>query len=139
MTSRSPISSPTLDEPKLVRRPVIGAAVIVVITLVAYVPAIGAGFIWDDDDYVTENTLLHDASGLARIWVPGSTHQYYPLVFTTFWIEYQLWELEPAGYHPFLSRHLFQSPPLPCPPSPMGLRERTRPRPSPEPRARARG
>src|SRR5262249_44703460 len=25
--------------------------------------------------------------------------QYYPLVFTTFWVEYHLWDLSPAGYH----------------------------------------
>ena len=76
-----------------------GAIAIVLLAALAFAPALGAGFIWDDDDYVTDNTMLHDASGLARIWRPGQTHQYYPLVFTSFWIEYQSWELEPSGYH----------------------------------------
>ena len=80
------------------RTPLLGA-ILVLATVIAYVPALRAGFIWDDDDYVTENTLLHDAQGLGRIWIPRETPQYYPLVFTTFWIEYQLWELRPFGYH----------------------------------------
>ena len=72
---------------------------LVAFTLVAYLPAHAAGFIWDDDWYVTKNELLHDVAGLVRIWVPGHTVQYYPVVFTSFWIEHHLWGLEPAGYH----------------------------------------
>ncbi|UCG32414.1 MAG: hypothetical protein JSU68_12200, partial [Phycisphaerales bacterium] len=72
---------------------------IVLFTLAAYLPAMKAGYVWDDPDYVTENELLRSLDGLGRIWVPGNTPQYYPLVFTTFWIEYHLWELQPLGYH----------------------------------------
>ncbi len=73
---------------------------IVLLTLVAYVPALRAGFIWDDDDYVTQNDMLRSATGLARIWtVPGAVPQYYPLTFTSFWIDYHLWGLRPLPYH----------------------------------------
>ncbi len=73
---------------------------ILITTLLAYQPVMNAGFIWDDDDYVTQNTALHDWQGLVDIWTrPGTTRQYYPLVFTSFWLEYQLWQLEPSGYH----------------------------------------
>lgn len=73
---------------------------IVLMTLAAYVPAIGGGFIWDDDAHVTRNPMLHDAGGLWRIWTqPGAVPQYYPLVFTTFWMEYHVWGLSPVGYH----------------------------------------
>jgi tetratricopeptide (TPR) repeat protein len=66
----------------------------------AYLPALGCGFIWDDDDYITENATLRDPDGLRRIWLePRATPQYYPLVHTTFWIEYHLWGLQSAGYH----------------------------------------
>jgi tetratricopeptide (TPR) repeat protein len=71
----------------------------VVLALVVYFPATKAGFIWDDDAYLTENPLLRDAGGLWRIWTTTETPQYYPLVFTTLWVEYQLWGLSPAGYH----------------------------------------
>ena len=70
------------------------------LVLAAYFPVLRAGFIWDDDDYVTENIHLRSLHGLLRIWTdPAATPQYYPLVHTTFWIEYHLWGLAPAGYH----------------------------------------
>lgn len=75
------------------------AAAIVVCTFVSYVPAMRGGFIWDDDDYVTNNEMLRSADGLRRIWIPGETTQYYPVVYTTFWAEYQVWQLHPTGYH----------------------------------------
>ncbi|MDM7913692.1 MAG: O-GlcNAc transferase, partial [Candidatus Eisenbacteria bacterium] len=69
-------------------------------TLLAYAPAMRAGFLWDDDDHVTENVALRSLGGLARIWLePGATPQYYPLVHTSFWIEYHLWGTSPLGYH----------------------------------------
>ncbi len=76
------------------------AFVLVLITLLAYQPVWRAGFIWDDDFYVTNNTPLHTVDGLWGIWFkPGTTIQYYPLVFTSFWAEYHFWGLQPLGYH----------------------------------------
>lgn len=92
------------DKPLLAR--VLGAIIIIVATLLAYVPAMRGEFIWDDDYYVTNNALLKSWEGLQRIWfevIPDpsvySLPQYYPLTHTTFWIEYRLWGLNPAGYH----------------------------------------
>ena len=66
----------------------------------AYVPVLECGFIWDDDAYVIHNSTLRDVDGLVRIWTqPRNLPQYYPLVHTTFWLEYQTWGLEPVGYH----------------------------------------
>jgi protein O-mannosyl-transferase len=79
---------------------VLKAGLILLLTLAAYLPVLQAGYIWDDDDYVTENPALADASGLRHIWLdPSATPQYYPLVFTTFWAEYHLWGLNPTGFH----------------------------------------
>ena len=76
------------------------AGLLLLITLIAYIPAIQGGFVWDDDRYVTENQSLGSLQGLKKIWVnPNSTPQYYPLVFSTFWLEYRLWGLRPTGYH----------------------------------------
>jgi len=80
-------------------RPAGSGLLIILLTLLVYLPALRAGFIWDDPEYVSENQLLHSPGGLARIWVPGNTFQYYPLVFTSFWIEYHLWGSHPLGYH----------------------------------------
>jgi tetratricopeptide (TPR) repeat protein len=87
---------PALTKP----RSALFATTILLATVIAYLPAFRAGFIWDDDAYVTENPTLHDFDGLRRIWFEiGATDQYYPLVFTTFWIEQQIWGLAPLGYH----------------------------------------
>lgn len=78
----------------------LGALVIIIGAFVAYFPAIRAGFIWDDPDYVVNNQLLRSFDGLVRIWTaPTELPQWYPLVHTTFWIEYHLWQLWPMGYH----------------------------------------
>ncbi len=75
-------------------------ALLVLAVLAAYLPAMRGGFVWDDDDYVVNNQTLRSPGGLAQIWFqPGSVPQYYPLVHTTFWIEYRLWGLRPFGYH----------------------------------------
>ncbi|MEE9296435.1 MAG: O-GlcNAc transferase, partial [Phycisphaerae bacterium] len=74
--------------------------VIIAAVVVAYIPALLGGFVWDDNAYVTENRTLESLSGLWRIWFEfGATPQYYPLVHTTFWIERHLWGLHPFGYH----------------------------------------
>ena len=73
---------------------------LIVATLVVYWPALHGGFIWDDDDHISTNATLRSLSGLWDIWFkPGATCQYYPLTFTWFWAGYQLWGLNPLGYH----------------------------------------
>jgi tetratricopeptide (TPR) repeat protein len=81
-------------------RLILSALGIVLLTVFVYLHAISNGFIWDDDDYVTANQLLRSAHGLFQIWFrPTILPQYYPLVHTSFWIEYHLWGLHPAGFH----------------------------------------
>jgi len=73
---------------------------IVLFALLSYWRVAQCGFIWDDDDYVTENPVLRTFGGLASIWFePTSLPQYYPLVHTTFWVEYHIWGLSAFGYH----------------------------------------
>src|SRR5262245_41653633 len=76
------------------------ASILVFMTLAVYSPALRGGFIWDDDQHVTDNPTLTSLAGLKRIWLePTSLPQYYPMVHTTFWIERHLWGLQPLGYH----------------------------------------
>jgi protein O-mannosyl-transferase len=72
----------------------------VALMLLVYLPAERGGYVWDDREYVTENLMLRSPGGLAQIWTNlTATTQYYPLVYTSFWLEYQLWGLNPLGYH----------------------------------------
>jgi tetratricopeptide (TPR) repeat protein len=74
-------------------------ALIIVLTILAYLPAMHAGFIWDDDAHITEPEL-RSAHGLVEIWTRlGATQQYYPFVHTVFWIEHRLWGDSAFGYH----------------------------------------
>jgi tetratricopeptide (TPR) repeat protein len=79
----------------------VGAAALLTMVLIVYIPVMRhGGFIWDDDDYIIQNSLLQSADGLAKIWFsPTMLPQYYPVVHTTFWIEYHLWGPNPIGYH----------------------------------------
>jgi tetratricopeptide (TPR) repeat protein len=79
----------------------LAAGAILALVLIVYAPVIRtAGFIWDDPQYVTGNPLLRTLPGLLAIWIhPSALPQYYPLVHTTFWIEYHLVALHPALYH----------------------------------------
>lgn len=55
---------------------------------------------WDDNTHISENETLRSLHGLWQIWFqPGATCQYYPLTFSVFWVEYQLWGLNTLGYH----------------------------------------
>jgi len=75
-------------------------AFLVLSTILAYQPVWHAGFIWDDDFYITDNLTLRSFGGLRLIWCSlAATPQYYPLVHTSFWLEYHLWGLNPLGYH----------------------------------------
>ncbi len=94
---------------QVLRAAALPAMALAVLVIAAYLPVLWAGFIWDDDDYVTSNRWVKSADGLLPIWQivyddEGGywrcrTPQYYPLVFTSFWIEHRLWGLHPAGYH----------------------------------------
>src|SRR5262249_1834879 len=82
------------------QRALIFALVLAAVTILVYRPAWNGGFLWDDDDYITNNELLTAHDGLRRIWFSlDSPSQYFPLVYTTFRIEHALWGLNPTGYH----------------------------------------
>lgn len=96
--SNSPVAPWSAEDPRVIA--LAWGAILVLITALAYIPAFGNGFIWDDPEYVVNNPALRSAEGLSNIWFkPGATPQYYPLVFTVFWVQYQLVELNPTVYH----------------------------------------
>lgn len=79
---------------------VLVAVILVAATVLAYKPVWHAGFIWDDDDYVTKNKLLTAPDGLRRIWFSlDSPSQYFPLTYTVLRLEHACWGLDPSGYH----------------------------------------
>ena len=78
------------------------ALALALLVAVSYGPAFFAGFVWDDAVF-TEAGVIRDWSGLFRIWsspraLENEGH-YWPVVYTTFWLEHKLWGFAPAGYH----------------------------------------
>ncbi|HEY4309346.1 MAG TPA: tetratricopeptide repeat protein [Pirellulales bacterium] len=77
--------------------PAVALAAIVAVT---YLPTLNAGFIWDDGENVLTNETLRTWDGLRQMWfVPQSIQQYYPLMYSTYWVEFHLWGINPLGYH----------------------------------------
>lgn len=84
----------------LLKKQVLTAIFLVLITAMVYIPATKGGFIWDDLQNVERNPNLKDWKGLWRTWVEiKANFHYYPLTHTSFWVEYQIWKHSPAGYH----------------------------------------
>lgn len=76
-----------------------GAAVFL-IALILYLPSLRNGYTgWDDTLYIVNNPHMVGADGLSRIWASPESEQYYPLTFTSFWLEFRLWGSSPMGYH----------------------------------------
>ncbi|HEY2760488.1 MAG TPA: tetratricopeptide repeat protein [Pirellulales bacterium] len=79
-----------------------GAALIALVA-VAYAPAFSAGWVLDDEAYVTNNPQLRSASGLGQIWLhplaQSSLPDRYALLYTMFWVEYHLWGTSAIGFH----------------------------------------
>ena len=85
------------------QRPAWGVPALVLLAMASYLPVmLWGGFVWDDRQFILDETALRDWAGLARIWfAPLELHEthYRPLTYFTFWLEYQLWGYDPRGYH----------------------------------------
>ena len=73
--------------------------VLLVACAAAYITLPWTGWVWDDDSYVTMNAMLRDPGGPWRAWIPGETPQYYPVLFSAFWLEFRLFGTDPLGWH----------------------------------------
>lgn len=92
--------SPLLAKPVWGQTELLIAAALAVFVLVAYGPAMKGEFLWDDNDYISQSPVMDRPDALDAIWLqPKSTPQYYPLVFTTFWIEHNIWGNWTLPYH----------------------------------------
>lgn len=77
----------------------LAGAALLALTAAAYAPAMQAGLIWDDGDLIFNNRLIRAGDGLYRFWLTTQPTDYFPLTWTTLWIEWRLWGSDPTGYH----------------------------------------
>jgi Flp pilus assembly protein TadD len=74
-------------------------AVLVLAAVAAYGPALGAGFVFDDWILLVHHPLIQAADGLRRIWATTEAPDYYPVTWTSWWLQWRLWGNDPFGYH----------------------------------------
>jgi tetratricopeptide (TPR) repeat protein len=74
------------------------ALFLVAATVFAYHRVWHAGFIWDDDEHLTQNRCIIGPLGFQDIWTSSQAY-YYPLVLTTFWLLHKFVDLNPLPYH----------------------------------------
>ena len=97
-------------------------ALIVLLAAIAHFPGLRGEYIWDDNEWLTDNTRatqnVHEKVGydiqhwetFSRLWTPGLTPHFFPMVTTSYWIEDKLWgvgapgpggtiRVPPVGYH----------------------------------------
>lgn len=76
-----------------------GVALLVIAIGLAYGPALHGWFIFDDELYLTKAPHIQGPDGLYRIWCTSEASDYYPVTNTSLWLEWQLWGMNPTGYH----------------------------------------
>ena len=94
---------PLTAETAYSRQDALAFLVLGLLAVVPYLPAmLWGGFVWDDG-IIPKADPVRDVSGLWQIWFsPGAIENeahYWPLVYTTFWLEHKLWGFDPTGYH----------------------------------------
>ena len=81
------------------RRQALLGAVILAIAVLAYIPAMQGGFLWDDYSFLKDNWLIQAPDGLRRFWFTTQAEDYFPLTSSTLWVEWRIWGDHAAGYH----------------------------------------
>ena len=93
---------------RISRRDASAFLVLGVLIAVIYFPATQAGFVWDDS-IITDLKAISNWGGIWDFWFdPTSAYKqgnkwyeghYWPLLYTTFWLEHKLWGFSATGYH----------------------------------------
>ena len=77
-------------------------AAVFALTVLAFLPALDAGFLaWDDDVNFTQNPHYRGFSAEHLGWMFGGFHvgHYMPLTWLSAALDHALWGMDPRGYH----------------------------------------
>ncbi|MGO9609419.1 MAG: tetratricopeptide repeat protein [Verrucomicrobiia bacterium] len=75
------------------------AIVLIILTVIAYLPAVAGKFIFDDYILIVGNRMVKAGDGLYRFWFTTEASAYYPLTSSLWWLEWRWWGANPLGYH----------------------------------------
>ena len=101
-SSPRPPQAPRLLD-RFSRREALASLTLSLLAGICYLPAmIWGGLIWDDLIWFQSRAVL-EWTGLGTLWSwPSHIYReghYWPLTYTTLWLEHKIWGLAPAGYH----------------------------------------
>lgn len=79
----------------------LGAVVLMGATFLAYLPAVGGAFAYDDQHYVVENPHLRSLGGEFWFWAVRGVHEanWHPLTWFSHAIDLALFGEDPSGHH----------------------------------------
>ncbi|MGO8703717.1 MAG: tetratricopeptide repeat protein [Candidatus Brocadiia bacterium] len=75
------------------------ALAVVLLTLAAYWPALGGGYVWDDGELIVKNPDVRAGDGLLRVWFDRHSPEYLPLTYGMHWLEWRIFSGSAAGPH----------------------------------------
>jgi Tfp pilus assembly protein PilF len=74
-------------------------AFLLLVVAAAYLPALGNGFVWDDVPHIVRNPRILEWSAIPTFFAKPEGLYYRPLIFVTYAVEHDLWDLSPLGFH----------------------------------------
>ena len=66
------------------------------VTFLSYL-SINGGFVLDEALLLRDNLLINTTDGLSKFWCTAETQDYWPMTYTSLWIEWRLWATNPAA------------------------------------------
>ena len=100
-------ASPQRSSSRVIHPDILALLGLGLLVAIGYFPVTQAGFIWDDL-ILTSSKAVQEWSGLWQLWVEtentyrvGNTREghFWPILYSTFWLEHKLWGFAPLGYH----------------------------------------
>ena len=85
---------------------------LILITFLVYSNTLKNEFVWDDTQFIVNNTFIKDIHNLKQVfskdyftysgqkaWVHSGQESFRPITTTSYFIDYYIWDNNPAGYH----------------------------------------
>ena len=81
--------------------------ILAALSVLLYLPSLFGGFMWDDEDIITGDPVIHSISNAPRVFTPGywkrdfpgAESRYRPLRSLLLMAEWKAWGNNPQGYH----------------------------------------
>ena len=77
------------------------AGIISLTTLLAYLPSLWNGFVWDDEEYVNKNLIIQSFNFdlIKSAFLDFREANWHPLTWISHAIDYAIWGVNPVGHH----------------------------------------